>query len=64
MTMHYNSSKGPVEIASMPLRYATNAHDKLKRERTDDSRDAEIKALADHIARVSEEVAQQQVHHA
>lgn len=64
MTTHYQSSKGPMEIASMPLRYATNAHDKLKRERVDNSRDAEIKALADHIARVSEEVAQQQVQHA
>ena len=58
MTTHYASSKGPVEIATMPLRYAQNAHDKLRRERINDSRDAEIAALADHIARVSEEIAQ------
>lgn len=64
MTTHYASSKGPMEIASMPLRYAQNAHDKLRRDRTDDSRDGEIKALADHIARASAEISQQQVSHA
>jgi hypothetical protein len=61
MTTHYQSSKGTLEIASMPLRYAQNASDKLKRDRRDDSRDAEIAALDAHIARVSEEIAQQQV---
>lgn len=60
MTTHYQSSKGPMEIASMPLRYATNAADKLRHERINDSRDAEIQALDAHIAKVSEEIAEQQ----
>ncbi|RAK51627.1 hypothetical protein [Phenylobacterium soli] len=51
MTTHYNSSsRGPVEIASMRYEHALNARDKLMRERSDDSRDAEIAALNDHIA--------------
>lgn len=50
MITHYQSSKGPMEIASMPVRYAQNALAKLQREREDDSRDGEIKALSDHIA--------------
>lgn len=55
MTTIYNSSKGPVEIGSMPLRYATNALHKLQREREDDSRDAEIEALQAHVTKLSEE---------
>lgn len=50
MTEHYNGSRGPMEIASMPVPYAQNALAKLQRERTDDSRDAEIQALSDYIA--------------
>lgn len=50
MTAIYTSSKGPMEIASMPVRYAQNALDKLRREREDDSRDGEIDALSAHIA--------------
>lgn len=60
MTAIYNSSKGPVEIAGMPLRYATNALMKLQREREDDSRDAEIEALQAHVTRLSEEYVEQQ----
>lgn len=52
---HYTSSKGSVEIATMPLRYATNALEKLRRERVDTTRDAEIDALAAHVATLSEE---------
>jgi len=43
-----------MEIASMPLPYAQNALSKLQREREDDSRDAEIDALAAHIAAAAE----------
>lgn len=60
MTAIYNSSKGPVEIASMPLRYATNALFKLQRERGEVDRDAEIRALQAHVVRLSEEALQQQ----
>lgn len=59
MTTHYASSKGPMEIASMPLRYAQNALAKLQREREDDTRDAEIEALLAHVERVSAEIAAQ-----
>lgn len=53
MATHYNSSsRGPVEIASMRYEHALNARDKLERERTDESRDAEIAALAQHIAAI------------
>lgn len=55
---HYNSSKGPKAIADMPLPYANNALLKLQRERQDDSRDAEIEALAAHVTRLSEEAAE------
>lgn len=58
MATHYLGSRGPVEIAAMPLRYAGNALDKLRREREDDSRDAEIDALAGHVAKLSEEMAE------
>lgn len=56
MTTHYQSSKGPVEIATMPLRYASNALAKLQREREDDSRDIEIGALSAHVERLQSEV--------
>lgn len=46
--MLYQSSKGPVEISTMPLRYATNALAKLRRD--EPTRSEEIDALADHVA--------------
>lgn len=58
MVTHYNGSKGPMEIAAMPLRYANNALTKLRYMREDDSRDAEIEALAAHVAKLSEEMAE------
>lgn len=54
----YQSSKGPKVIADMPLPYASNALAKLQRERVDASRDAEIEAIAAHVAKLSEEVAE------
>lgn len=48
MKTHYKSSKGPVPIADMPLRYATNALNKLRREAPE--RTAEIEAIAAHVA--------------
>ena len=48
MTTHYNSSKGPMPIAEMPLRYAANALNKLRRD--EPSRTEEIDALAAHVA--------------
>lgn len=58
MTLTYQSSKGSKVIADMPLPYAQNALAKLMRERVDASRDAEIEAIAAHVARLSEEVAE------
>lgn len=46
--MFYKSSKGPVEISTMPLRYATNALNKLTRE--EPGRRDEIEALEKHVA--------------
>jgi len=54
MTVQYQGSRGPMEIASMPLPYAQNALAKLQREREDGTRDAEIEALAAHIAAAAE----------
>lgn len=54
----YQSSKGPKVIAEMPLSYASNALAKLQRERVDASRDAEIEAIAAHVAKLSEEIAE------
>ena len=51
MTTHYHGSKGPVEIAAMHYSHLASAHAKLVRERLDDSRDAEIAAMAADIAR-------------
>lgn len=45
MTELYTGSKGAMLIATMEPRYLKNALAKLKRERADDSRDAEITAL-------------------
>lgn len=47
MTTHYKSSKGLVEISTMPLRYAENALAKLKR--TEPERADEIEAIAAHV---------------
>lgn len=47
MTTHYKSSKGLVEISTMPLRYAENALDKLKRDEPE--REAEILAISKHV---------------
>lgn len=52
MTM-YLSSKGPVAIATMPYSYASNALKKLNREAPE--RHEEIKALADHCAKLEAE---------
>lgn len=46
--MMYKSSKGPVDISTMPLRYATNALGKLRRD--EPGRAEEIDALAKHCA--------------
>lgn len=46
--MMYKSSKGLVEISTMPLRYASNALGKLRRE--EPGRTEEIDALAKHCA--------------
>jgi hypothetical protein len=60
MITHYNGSRGPMEIATMPLPYAQNAVNKLRRERTNSSRDAEIAALDAHISKLSEDLAERQ----
>lgn len=57
MTTHYHSSsRGPVEIASMPLRHARNARAKLQRE--EPWRLDEIEALSAHVARLEAEEAE------
>lgn len=61
MTTTYNSSKGPVEIATMHPAHLASAHAKLVREREDDSRDAEIGAMAARLAELSEVEAEQAV---
>lgn len=56
MTTHYLNSKGqPVEIKSMIYHHLVSAHAKLVRERVDDSRDAEIAAMAARIAELDAE---------
>jgi NADH dehydrogenase/NADH:ubiquinone oxidoreductase subunit G len=47
METHYKSSKGAMLIADMPLRYASNALAKLRRDEPE--RVAEIEALAAHV---------------
>ena len=49
--MMYKSSKGPVEISTMPLRYASNALAKLTRE--EPGRREEIEALEKHVAELA-----------
>ena len=56
---HYEGSRGLVEIATMPLPYASNALAKLQREAP--FRVAEIEALSAHVARLSEESAERQL---
>lgn len=51
MVTHYHGSGGPVAIAAMNYRHLASAHAKLLRERLDDSRDAEIAAMEDDLAR-------------
>lgn len=53
--MLYQSSKGPVEISTMPFRYASNALGKLKREAPE--RVAEIEALEAHLATADDSLA-------
>jgi hypothetical protein len=53
MLTHYQSSKGPLAIAGMPLRYANNALNKLRRDEPE--RADEIKALAAHCAKLEAE---------
>lgn len=53
--MLYNSSKGEVEISTMPLSYAKNALNKLLR--TEPEREAEIEALDKHVRALEAEAA-------
>lgn len=55
---HYASSKGAVEIATMPRTYAFNALSKL--ERDEPHRIEEIEALRAHVVRLDEAYAEQQ----
>lgn len=58
MITHYQSSKGPVAIATMPFPYLQNAHDKLVRE-GDPSRQAEVDAMAVRLAELEAEHAKE-----
>lgn len=51
--MMYKSSKGDMEIATMPLRYAANALAKLQRD--EPGRAAEIEALGAHVAALDQD---------
>ncbi|AOR76310.1 hypothetical protein [Novosphingobium resinovorum] len=51
--MQYQSSKGAVEISTMPLSYAKNALNKLSR--TEPGRTAEIEALQAHVDKLTAE---------
>ena len=53
-TLHYQGSKGPMEIATMPLPYLRNALDKLKREGAPDRQD-EIAAMSARLAHLDTE---------
>lgn len=57
MLTHYQSSKGPVAIATMPLSYAKNALNKLHR--TEPERSEEIDALAEHVEMLEAEATEQ-----
>jgi len=57
---HYTNSKGQqVVIADMLYPHLINAHDKLRRERKDDKRDAEITAMAARIRELDEQFAKE-----
>lgn len=53
MITHYKSSKGPMAIDAMPLRYANNALAKLRRDAPE--RVEEIDAIAAHVAKLEAE---------
>lgn len=55
--MQYQSSKGAVEIDTMPLSYAKNALNKLRR--TEPERTAEIEALDAHVTKLAEAATQE-----
>lgn len=55
MTSHYHGSKGPVEIAAMNPHHLASAHAKLVRERTNETRDPEIAAMAKRLAELADE---------
>lgn len=55
MTTIYLGSKGPVEIAKMNPHHLAAAHAKLVRERRNEARDPEIAAMAERLAKLSEE---------
>jgi hypothetical protein len=50
MITQYLGSKGPVEIAKMATPHLRSALAKLQRERMNDSRDAEMAAMAESLA--------------
>jgi hypothetical protein len=50
MITHYNGSRGPMPIATMPYPYLLNARDKLVREQKDGARQDEIDAMAEEEA--------------
>ncbi len=50
MTTHYEGSRGPVLIETMPYPYLLNARDKLVREQRKGERQAEIDAMTARIA--------------
>jgi hypothetical protein len=54
MTLHYQGSKGPVAIASMPYPHLRNALEKLQREGAPD-RQAEIAAMSARLAHLDAE---------
>lgn len=60
-THYVSGSRGRVAIETMNIHHAAAALDKLKRERRDASRDDEIEGLAAHVAKLSEEMAEQAV---
>lgn len=61
MTTIYQSSTGPKVIAEMNPHNLAAAHAKLLRDRTDDSRDAEIEAMGAALSALAEEEAEQAV---
>lgn len=60
MTTHYEGSRGPMEIASMPYPYLRNARDKLVREQRDGERQAEIDAMSAQIDKLDAERVEQE----